>query len=148
MDFDIRRDDLIGADVQALVREHMAGMLSNSPLESVHALPLDALRKPEVTFWSVWYNGELCGCGALKELDNTHGEIKSMRTKVRFIRMGVGQAMLNRILAEARLRGYSRVSLETGSTEAFKPALALYERNGFQLCDPFADYKPDPFSVL
>lgn len=148
MDFDIRRDDLSSAEVQALVREHMAGMLSNSPPESVHALPLDGLRKPEITFWSIWLNEELCGCGALKELDSTHGEIKSMRTKLKFLRMGVGQAMLSQILTEAVMRGYTRLSLETGSAEAFKPALALYERNGFEQCGPFADYKPDPFSVF
>lgn len=71
-----------------------------------------------------------------------------MRTKARFLRMGVAQSMLNRIIAEANLRGYSRLSLETGSTEAFKPALTMYERNGFELCGPFADYKPDPFSVF
>ena len=93
-------------------------------------------------------NDELCGCGALKELDRTHGEIKSMRTKVDFLRMGVGQAMLSQILTEATMRGYSRLSLETGSSEAFSPALALYERNGFEQCGPFADYKPDPFSVF
>jgi putative acetyltransferase len=148
MGFDIRRDDLSGTAVQALVQEHMAGMLSNSPLESVHALPLEGLRKPEITFWSIWLNDELCGCGALKELDRTHGEIKSMRTKIEFLRMGVGQAMLSRIFDEARMRGFSRLSLETGSAEAFRPALALYERNGFQICGPFADYKPDPFSVF
>lgn len=148
MNFDIRRDDLSGADIQALVQEHIAEMLSNSPIESVHALPLDSLRKPEVTFWSVWHQGELSGCGALMELDGTHGEIKSMRTKAKFLRMGVGQAVLNRIISEATMRGYTRLSLETGSAEAFKPALALYEQNGFEVCGPFSDYKHDPHSVF
>lgn len=148
MNFDIRRDDLSGPDVQALVQEHIAEMLSNSPIESVHALPLDSLRKPEVTFWSVWHQGELSGCGALMELDGTHGEIKSMRTKAKFLRMGVGQAVLNRIISEATMRGYTRLSLETGSAEAFKPALALYEQNGFEVCGPFSDYKHDPHSVF
>lgn len=148
MNFDIRRDDLSGADVQALVQEHIAEMLSNSPIESVHALPLDSLRKPEVTFWSVWNQGELSGCGALMELDGTHGEIKSMRTKAKFLRMGVGQAVLNRIISEATMRGYTRLSLETGSAEAFKPALTLYEQNGFEVCGPFSDYKHDPHSVF
>ncbi len=147
MNFDIRRDDLSGADVQALVQEHIAEMLSNSPIESVHALPLDSLRKPEVTFWSVWRQGELSGCGALRELDGTHGEIKSMRTKAKFLRIGVGQAILSRIISEANMRGYTRLSLETGSAEAFKPALALYEQNGFEVCGPFSDYKHDPHSV-
>jgi putative acetyltransferase len=148
MNFDIRRDDLSGAEVQALVREHMAGMLSNSPLESVHALALEGLRKPEITFWSIWSDKELCGCGALKELDATQGEIKSMRTREKFLRMGVGQAALNQIITEAKARGYTRLSLETGSTPAFEPALALYQRNGFERCGPFADYKLDPFSIF
>ena len=148
MTFEIRRDDLSGSEIQMLIREHMAGMLSNSPLESVHALPLEGLRKPEITLWSVWHGHELCGCGALKELDITHGEIKSMRTKSQFLRMGVGQTVLNHIIQVAKARGYSRLSLETGSVEAFKPALALYQRSGFEFCDPFADYRPDPFSVF
>jgi putative acetyltransferase len=148
MNFDIRRDNLSGADVQALVQEHIDEMLSNTPIESVHTLPLDSLRKPEVTFWSVWYQGKLSGCGALIELDGTHGEIKTMRTKAKFLRMGVGQAMLNRIISEANIRGYTRLSLETGASEAFKPALGLYEQNGFEVCDPFGDYKHDPHSVF
>jgi putative acetyltransferase len=148
MNFDIRRDNLSGADVQALVQEHINEMLSNTPIESVHTLPLDSLRKPEVTFWSVWHQGELSGCGALMELDSTHGEIKSMRTKAKFLRMGVGQAILSRIISEANLRGYTRISLETGSTEAFKPALTLYEQNGFEVCGPFGDYKNDPNSIF
>jgi putative acetyltransferase len=148
MNFDIRRDNLSGADVQALVQEHITEMLSNTPIESVHTLSLDSLRKPEVTFWSAWHQGELSGCGALMELDVTHGEIKSMRTKVKFLRMGVGQAILNRIISEASKRGYTRLSLETGSAEAFKPAVNLYEQNGFEVCDPFGDYKNDPHSVF
>ena len=148
MNFDIRRDNLSGADIQALVQEHIAEMLSNTPIESVHTLPLDSLRKPEVTFWSAWHEGELSGCGALMELDGTHGEIKTMRTKAKFLRMGVGQAMLNRIISEANMRGYTRLSLETGSTEAFKPALTLYEQNGFEVCAPFSDYKHDPHSIF
>jgi putative acetyltransferase len=147
MKFEVRRDDLSGAQVQALLREHMAGMMSNSPPESVHALPLDALRRPEITFWSVWLDQELCGCGALKALDDTHGEVKSMRTRVPFLRHGVGQAALDHILTEARARGYQQLHLETGSTDAFKPAHALYLRNGFEVCGPFGDYTFDPFSV-
>ena len=148
MNFEIRRDNLSGADVQALVQDHITEMLSDAPIDSVHALPLDSLRKPEVTFWSAWHQGELSGCGALLELDGAHGEIKSMRTKAKFLRMGVGQAMLNRIISEANMRGYARLSLETGSAEAFKPALNLYEQNGFEVCGPFGDYKHDPHSVF
>jgi putative acetyltransferase len=144
---EVRRDDLSGAEVQALLREHMAGMMSSSPPESVHALPLEGLLKPEITFWSVWLGTELAGCGALKDLGNRQGEIKSMRTRQNFLRQGVGQAALATIVSEATTRGYTRLSLETGSTEDFKPAHALYLRNGFEVCGPFGGYKFDPFSV-
>jgi putative acetyltransferase len=147
MSIDVRRDDLSGAEVQALVREHLAGMMSNSPPQSVHALPLDVLRNSDITFWSVWLGAELAGCGALKELDPKQGEIKCMRTKLSFLRQGVGQAVLSQILQEAGARGYQRLSLETGSTEPFRAAQALYSRNGFELCGPFGGYKFDPFSV-
>lgn len=144
----IKQDDLSGAEVQALLREHMAGMMSESPPESVHALPLDKLRHPDVTLWSVWLDDELCGCGALKALDFRHGEVKSMRTRPRFLRQGVAQAVLSRIVQEAISRGYERLSLETGSTPAFHAAHALYARNGFTVCGPFDDYAADPFSVF
>ncbi len=147
MNLEVRRDDLSGAEVQALLREHMAGMMLHSPPESVHALPLEGLRKPEITFWSVWRGKDLCGCGALKELDSAHGEVKSMRTRPSFLRQGVGQGVLSTILQEAKSRGYRRLSLETGSTDAFKPAQALYLRNDFAVCGPFGDYSLDPFSV-
>jgi len=148
MEFKVRRDDLHGAEIQALLREHMTGMLSNSPPESVHALSLEALRKPEITFWSVWYANTLCGCGALKELNPHHGEVKSMRTRAQFLRAGVAQAVLNQIIAEAAARGYQRISLETGASQAFEPAHALYYRNGFVVCGPFGDYKEDEFSLF
>jgi len=119
-----------------------------SPHESVHALPIEGLRRPEISFWSVWESGELLGCGALKELDSQHGEIKSMRTSRPHQRRGVATAMLHHILAEARRRGYRRVSLETGSQAAFEPARQLYARAGFTYCGPFADYVDDPNSVF
>jgi putative acetyltransferase len=144
---EVRRDDLSSPEVQALVREHMAGMMSSSPPESVHALPLDALRKPDITFWAVWRGAELCGCGALKAMDATQGEVKTMRTRPRFLRQGVGQAVLSQIMQEAKARGYQRLNLETGSTAPFEAAQALYLRNGFEICGPFGDYQLDPFSV-
>lgn len=147
-DFDIRRDDATGAEVVALIRLHLAGMHAQSPPESVHALGLDALRKPDVTFWTVWQRDALLGCGALKELDRTHGEIKSMRTAPQHLRKGVAARLLAHILDEAARRSYRRVSLETGSTEGFDAALRLYERFGFERCGPFGDYKLDPFSVF
>jgi len=119
-----------------------------SPPESVHALDLAALRKPEITFWTAWSRGELLGCGALKALGPADGEIKSMRTTSTRRRTGVGRAMLEHIIAEARTRSYTRLSLETGSMEAFAPARRLYESFGFTFCAPFADYTEDPNSVF
>jgi putative acetyltransferase len=144
---EIRVDDLKGEQIAELLREHLRGMYASSPPESVHALPIEALRKPDVTFWSVWEGPDLLGCGAMKELDRTHGEIKSMRTSARHLRKGVAAALLEHILAEAKRRSYRRVSLETGSTAPFLPALRLYERFGFRRCGPFSDYVLDPFSV-
>jgi putative acetyltransferase len=144
----IKRDDLSGPEVAVFLEEHMAQMRRQSPPESVHALPIEGLRRPEVTFWSIWEDGELLGCGALKELDALHGEIKSMRTVARHLRKGVATAMLNHILEEARRRGYRCLSLETGVQPAFEPARRLYERTGFSSCGPFADYTDDPNSVF
>src|SRR6476619_1891973 len=103
----------------------------HSPPESIHALPIEDLRRPEVTFWTAWENGELLGCGALKELDSQHGEIKSMRTASRHMRKGIAQTLLQHIIGEAARRGYRRLSLETGSMQAFEPARQLYTRTGF-----------------
>jgi putative acetyltransferase len=141
-------DDLSGREVQELLREHLRGMHLNSPPESVHALDLEGLRQPGITFWTVWEEGELLGCGALKELDAAHGEIKSMRTAAAHLRKGVARRMLAHILAEARRRGYRRVSLETGSGEAFQPAWRLYESFGFVRCGAFDGYVEDSFSVF
>jgi len=144
----IRVDDLSGDEVRALLSEHLHDMHSISPPESVHALDLDGLRRPEVSFFSAWSGSELLGCGALKELDATHGEIKSMRTTMTRRRSGVGRAMLEHIIAAARARAYARLSLETGSMEAFAPARRLYERFGFTYCAPFAGYVEDPNSAF
>jgi len=141
-------DDLSGGEVHELLREHLRGMHVHSPPESVHALDLDGLRQPGITFWTVREGGELLGCGALKELDAAHGEIKSMRTAAAHLRKGVARRMLAHILAEARRRGYRRVSLETGSAEAFRPARRLYESFGFAYCGPFDGYVVDSFSVF
>jgi putative acetyltransferase len=131
------------------LQEHLDDMHLHSPPESVHALDLDSLRKPEITFWSIWSDdGRLVGCGALKELDKTHGEIKSMRTANAFRSKGAGKLILRHILEEARRRGYKRLSLETGSMVAFDPARRLYENHGFKYCGPFADYVLDPNSVF
>ena len=142
----IVEDDLSGAAIRALLEQHFAGMLANSPAESCHFLDFGGLRSDGVTFWSIYKDGELAGCGALKMLGSAHGEIKSMRTADAFLRKGVAARMLVHIMGEARARGLDRLSLETGSGPAFEPALALYARHGFEECEPFADYKPDRFS--
>ncbi len=144
----IRVDDLAGAEIRALLSEHLDDMRQLSPPESVHALDLPALAKPGITFWTVWADSELLGCGALKELTPAHGEVKSMRTAFAHRRKGVGRAMLQHIVAEARRRSYTRLSLETGSMSAFQPARSLYESFGFSYCSPFADYVDDPNSVF
>jgi putative acetyltransferase len=145
---DIRVDDLTGPEIRALLEEHLANMRAISPPESVHALDLAGLRRPEITFWTAWSQGQLVGCGALKQLDPTHGEIKSMRTPQALRRRGAGRALLIHILDTARSRSYRRLSLETGSTEHFRPARTLYESFGFTPCGPFGDYKPDPHSFF
>jgi putative acetyltransferase len=144
----IKVDDLSSPAVAALLEEHLANMRIVSPPDSVHALPIEKLRSPDITFWSVWQDGVLLGCGALKEIDPRHGEIKSMRTAAGHLRKGVARAVLDHIITQARRRGYRRLSLETGSMPAFEPARQLYARAGFTNCEPFADYVTDPNSVF
>jgi putative acetyltransferase len=143
----IREDDLRGPEIAALLEAHLHLMRSTSPPESVHALDLEALRKPAITFWTAWDEAELLGCGALKELDPTHGEIKSMHTAAAARGRGIARRLVQHILDEARRRSYQRLSLETGSPETFLPARRLYEGFGFRHCGPFGDYVYDPFSV-
>ncbi|MDG2517555.1 GNAT family N-acetyltransferase [Lysobacter soli] len=145
---EIRTGGLDHPAVASLLQEHLQSMAQLSPPESIHALDLDALRKPQITFWSAWQDDELMGCGALKQLDAAHGEIKSMRTASRHRRKGVAAAMLEHILDEAQRRAYTQLSLETGSMQGFEPARALYARYGFESCGPFADYTDDPNSVF
>ncbi len=144
----IRPDDLSSPEIHALLAAHVADMYRISPPGSVHVLDVEGLRQPGLSFWSLWIDGELAGCGALKELDPTHGELKSMRTAPAFRGRGVGKAMLSHLLAEARHRGYTRVSLETGSQPFFAPAWALYRSAGFTDCPPFDHYVDDPNSVF
>lgn len=144
----IRLDDLRGPEILALLQEHLRHMHEVSPPESVHALDVDALRHPSVSFWTAWSGPDLLGCGALKELDPTHGEVKSMRVADAHRRKGVAQAILGRILMEARARGYLRLSLETGSQPDFLAARRLYESHGFTCCGPFSGYVEDPNSVF
>jgi putative acetyltransferase len=141
-------DDLSGPEIAAFLAEHVRDMLAITPLESKHALDLDGLRRPEVTFWSVLDGDALVGCGAIKRLDDRHAEVKSMRTAADRQRAGVASLLLAHILAEAQAMGFCRLSLETGATEPFRPARRLYEKFGFEYCGPFGDYRPDPHSVF
>ncbi|TKR30121.1 GNAT family N-acetyltransferase [Luteimonas gilva] len=145
---EIRADDLEGPEVLGLLQEHLSAMQLTSPPESRHALDAAGLRRPDVAFWSIWDGAELAGCGALKELDATHAEIKSMRTAAAYLRKGVASKMLEHLIAEARRRGYRRLSLETGSMAYFEPARKLYASFGFVPCAPFGNYKEDPNSVF
>lgn len=141
-------DDPSREDVAALLDEHLRSMHELSPPESVHALDVNGLKTSGVTFWTVREGNLLLGCGALKELGLDHGEVKSMRTPVALRRRGAGRAILEHILGESRTRGYRRISLETGSMEAFVPARRLYESYGFRYCGPFGDYLEDPNSMF
>ena len=141
-------DDLQGKEVYNLLNEHLQDIYSVSPPKSVQALDIKALQASNITFWSVWENEKLAGCGAIKELSKTEAEIKSIRTSAEFLRKGIALKMLNHILAEAALRNYKTLYLETGSVEYFYPAIELYKRFGFEICGPFADYVLDPFSVF
>lgn len=144
----IIEDNLSGAEVQALVAFHLAEMHKNSPACSVHALALDKLREPGVTFWSAWIGADLAAIGAMKQLDPTHGELKSMRAAPAFLRQGLGEVMLRHLIAQGSARGYRRLSLETGSGTPFEPAIGLYRKHGFAECGPFAGYTLDPFSTF
>jgi len=156
----IKVDDLTGAQIIALLQQHLQDMHLTSPPESVHALDLSGLKAADVSFWTLWMSPpadlaskvqaspQLAGCGALKQLDDHSAEIKSMRTADAFRRQGVAAAMLTHLIATARSRGYQRLYLETGSMAYFAPARALYQRFGFSECAPFADYTLDPNSVF
>ncbi len=145
---DIRVDNLQGEAIKALLQLHLDAMHQHSPPESVHALDVEALRHPSITFWTAYAHGELLGCGALKRLNSEHGELKSMRTADAHQRKGVARALLQHIESAARAEGIRRLSLETGSTALFAAAIRLYASEGLVNCGPFADYALDPFSVF
>jgi putative acetyltransferase len=141
-------DDLAGPEIAKFLDEHVQEMRSITPIESVHALDLEALRRSEITFWSVRDGDALVGCGAIKRLNAGHAELKSMRTTPARKRNGIASLLLEHILTESKGMGFSRLSLETGTGEFFRPAQRLYEKFGFEFCAPFADYQPDPYSVF
>lgn len=144
----IELDNITHPQVIDLLTEHLNNMFELSPPEQVFALDMSKLQRPEITFWTVWEEGVLLGCGALKALSATEGEIKSMRTPRALRRRGAGRMLLAHIIETARQRGYRTLSLETGTHPEFGKAHRLYESAGFTLCGPFADYKEDPHSVF
>jgi len=141
-------DDLSGAEIAAFLEEHIRDMKSVSSPESKHALDLEGLRSPDITFWTVYEDDRIAGCGAIKELSQTHGEIKSMRTLALKRGKGIASTLLQFIIETAIDRGYKLLSLETGSMTFFAPARQLYMKHGFTCCSPFADYSEDPNSVF
>lgn len=143
---EIKIDDLSGGEVIELLEEHLADMYATSPAESVHALDLEGLKSPDITFFSAWKDSQLLGCVAIKELNTQHAELKSMRTSQFARKSGVASQLLQHVLDTAGIRQYQTISLETGSEDYFKAARNLYEKFGFGYCEPFADYELDPYS--
>lgn len=141
-------DDLSGPEIAAFLDAHVQQMRSITPVESKHALDLDSLRRPGTTVWSVLDGDSLVGCGAVKRLDAGHAELKSMRTSPIRKRSGIASLLLEHVIAESARMGFTRLSLETGAAEFFLPARRLYEKFGFQHCEPFADYRTDPNSTF
>ena len=144
----IETDDVTSEEIAAILSVHLDLMRSSSPACSVHALDLDKLRQPDITFWAAWIDGRRVGCVAMKEIDPTHGEIKSMRTSEAHRRRGVAARILEHIIGQARHTGIATLYLETGSMQEFAAARGLYERYGFEYCEPFGDYVEDPNSVF
>lgn len=145
---DIRRGDLSDPHIIALLRHHYDTCHEVTPPGSAHVFSLDKLSAPDIDFWAAWDGDTLLGVGAMKPLDDRHGEVKSMHTAENARRRGVGLAMLKHIIATSRARGLTRLSLETGSFGYFEPAVALYTSHGFEECPPFGHYKLDPNSVF
>jgi putative acetyltransferase len=144
----IKIDKLDGPEIAKLLQQHLDDMARHSPPKSIHALDLETLRQPEITFWSLWQGNQLAGCAALKTHSPQHAEIKSMRTARGYLRQGVGATLLQHIIDVAKGRGYLCLSLETGSMAAFQPARLMYTQFGFEYCPPFADYTEDPNSLF
>ncbi len=144
----IKVDDLTGKEIAELLEQHISDMRAVSAPESKHALDLNGLRKPEITFWTVWNENSLAGCGAIDELNASHAEIKSMRTAPEYRNKGVATMLLRHMIEEAKSRNYRKLSLETGSMAFFEPARQLYLKFGFVYCEPFSNYKEDSNSVF
>lgn len=144
--WEIHEGELDRDDVRALLSQHFAEMRAGSPPAACHVLPVDGLKVPEIRFFTLRDNGVLLGCGALKRLEEGHGEIKSMRTADHALGRGIGKSLLDHLVTVARSEGMSRLSLETGSTDQFAAANRLYEKEGFERCGPFGGYADTPFT--
>jgi len=145
---EIKQDNPTNPAIIELLQQHHQQMLQHSPKDSVHALDVDSMDKPNITFYSAWFGDKLAGCIALKQLDKHHGELKSMRTATTFVRQGVAKQLLSHLMGQAKQLGLTKLSLETGTAMAFQPAIALYQDAGFIPCQPFADYRYDPYSCF
>lgn len=145
---EIKIDSLESVEIKQLLQDHHDDMLKHSPPESVHALDLSSLKASDVTFWTAWFDDELAGCCALKKLNEKHAELKSMRTSQQFLRKGVAARLLTHMITTAKAQSYERISLETGTMNAFVPAQKLYKSFGFEECQPFSTYQEDPFSLF
>jgi putative acetyltransferase len=144
---EISIDDPRAGDVRALLERHLAFANTHSPPEDVHALDLDGLLDPAITFFSFRSDGRLLAVGAIRRLDESHAELKSMHTAEEARGQGIGRAMVDHLLGVARERGFRQVSIETGTMEAFAPARALYAGVGFETCGPFGEYFYSPNST-
>lgn len=145
---EIRLDNLESEEVACFLQQHIDDMRATSPPESKHALDLEGLKAPEISFWTLHSAGNLLGCAALKELGGGQGEIKSMRVLATARGQGIGKRLLDHVVAEAQARGYQNLWLETGSMPFFEPARHLYQKHGFVICPPFGSYREDPNSVF
>jgi putative acetyltransferase len=146
MTWTIHEGELDRQDVHDLLSQHFAEMRAGSPPSACHVLPVDGLKDPAIRFFTLRENGALLGCGALKRLETSHGEVKSMRTADTALGRGVGKRLLDHLTETGRIEGMSRLSLETGSTEQFAAANRLYEMEGFERCGPFGNYADTPFT--
>lgn len=145
---ELRTGQLDHPAVIGLLHAHLGALARLTPIDRMHALDLERLKAPDITFWTAWSGGAAVGCAALRELDARHGEVKSMRTAPQHLRRGVAAALLAHLLDAAMQRGYERLSLETGTAVEFEPAHRLYARFGFERCGPFGQYRDDPYSMF
>lgn len=145
---ELKEGQLHTDQVRALLQDHLNNMAKHSPEESRHALDLSGLQHEDIRFWSLWQGEQVAGCGAIKSLSKDHCEIKSMKTSTNFTRRGVAARILQHIIDYSKAQNVKRLSLETGSMEAFEPAHQLYLKFGFEFCGPFADYREDPNSLF